>query len=299
MNRFQLLSALFLVLLGSPAKALDVVHLKSGHAIKGMVLSLGASSIRFKVIIEELRGKGESVRTISRKDIDFIDFHESEEETALLAQQSPDPKPLLSLLQKKERTLREPNSNAGEIALIYVRQLLANNEKSSANRALSWCAKVIDKDWDPLRRERAQHLRLQALVAVGKIEDAVEEATALLGKTEDPLAMIEARYVLASARAQKLLALVEKHPRWIDDDEIRPERNRLYHAAIDDFLYASLFQGSYAEPAARGLAGIITLYQNAGEHDHALAYATDLVSLYPNSPDADEAKRLIKAAPNL
>lgn len=143
----------------------------------------------------------------------------------------------------------------------------------------------------------AKEGRLRALVATGRAGEAVREAEQIASMTEDPAVLIEAKYILAEAAGTSLKKLLEDNPRWEEDLNVIPERNRLYHEAVDLFLYPSLFEGSQAEAAARGLWGAVGIYQLTGEAANALECARDITILYPGTKYAAPAKELIASLP--
>ena len=84
------------------------------------------------------------------------------------------------------------------------------------------------------------------------------------------------------------------HPRWIEDDEVRPEREALFHRAVDRHLFAYLHYGSEEAVAARGLWGAREVFEFAGEGERARECARDVVELYPETEFADKARDYLK-----
>jgi len=144
---------------------------------------------------------------------------------------------------------------------------------------------------------KAKEGRLRAMVATGRAGEAVREAEEIASATEDPAVLIEAKHILAEAAGASLKKLLEDNPRWEEDLNVIPERNRLYHEAVDLFLYPALFEGSQADAAARGLWGAVGIYQLAGESANALECARDITILYTGTKYAAPAKDFITSLP--
>ena len=272
----------------------DVVHLHSGDAFEGKILSANDQWVEFNVIIDGPRGRGESRRRLPRKDVAFIDFAQSKEALAIAeGRNSLDAETLRKLWVKHERYLGEANSPAGDYGLLLAERWLANG-RDQAGAALQLLDKIIAKDWEETRRGQAQQRRLKALVLAGRSDEAKGAATRLLEETTDPLVTVEARQVLGYASFDALKDLVEAHPRWMEDDEIFPQRNALFHEAIDHFLYGSLFQGALREPAASGLWQVCQVYVHARMPAKAASTAEDLIKLYPESSESKLATQLLE-----
>jgi hypothetical protein len=152
-------------------------------------------------------------------------------------------------------------------------------------------------DWNESRRDAAGRGRLLALIAVGRAAEAVDQAKQLAVNAEDPATLIEAKYVLAQGSFQDLRKLLEDNPRWEQDDNVRPERNRLYHETIDLFLFPFLFHGAEQGPATRGLAGAMDFFIFMKEPAHAAEIARDLTVLYPGTPESKTAAQFLASQP--
>ena len=262
----------------------DVLHLKSGESAKGTIVSLNAVAIDFRVIIDGPRGRGEARRRVLRKDVDFIDFAQTEAEIAIAEGETiADELTLQRLWARHSEHLAEANSPAGVFGLLLVEKWLTETQAEKAAAALRVVDRIMESDWDVERRHEAQRWRLKALVQSGRIDEAEATARSLLVTAEDPEVVVEARQVLGFAAFDKLRALVEAHPRWMDDDEVFPQRNALFHEAIDHFLYGSLFHGALRESAATGIWQACEVYRHAKLPEKAGAAAEDLLKLYPDS----------------
>ena len=294
-----------------------VAHLKEGEPLEGELISLTTNQLRMRVVI----GVGSADRTIPYDEIDYILFHPEPGEEQLLAapDYDRDADELVALYARKSRFLGFPRSNAGEVGLAYARLVLERmrehpeedqeDDGSDAaetggrpslvvfQRALRFCQEVEQGDWDDARRSQARLVRLQLLLADGQRAEVIREARELVDSTRSLEIHLEGRLILADAAFDELQWLVEDNPRWFEDDIIRPRRDELFHDTLDAFLYPSLFHPTREEAAARGLLGAARVYEHAGELPLALACATDIIALYPDSEAALEARELIAAQP--
>jgi hypothetical protein len=190
-----------------------------------------------------------------------------------------------------------PRSPAGRAGNALGDGLLRTEDPAQAAKALELFTLIEAGAWDEPDRMLARQGRLRAMVATGRAKEAVAEAVELAAVTENPAVLIEAKYILAEADAAALRTLVAENPRWEEDVFVKPERERLYHAALDLYLYPCLFYGSEAGPAARGLWGALRLYESAGDPAAALECARDIVALYPGTKHATLARDWIASQP--
>ncbi len=103
------------------------------------------------------------------------------------------------------------------------------------------------------------------MVASGMVQEAVVEAKEIERIAEDPVVLIEAKFILAKAAEKALRKLVDDNPRWEEDAFVLPEHNRLYEEALELYLYPTLFFGSEIDVAARGLWGSVEVSRFAGD----------------------------------
>lgn len=287
-----LLSVPMLLLL--QAGALDVVHLKSGGAVQGKIAGFAKDQVYMKVVVRGKEGSGSSRRTIPLGKVAFIDFEPVAADEALLASPSPERlQEIIAVWQARKRHLGRPNSSAGAFALAAARLHVAEGSPLGARRALVLYDAVIAGDWNDARRITARQGRLRALMVSGEVDQAMEEADQLGKSAAEPAVQIEARYILALGSLAKLKELDVENPRWEDDDEIRPQRELLFHEVLDRFLYPYLFYGSREEEAARGLWGAIEVYLYANAKVQAVRCAEDIVALYPDSAYAEHSRQLL------
>lgn len=275
--------------------ALDIVTLKDGRLVKGELSYVADEKLKIRMMIAGPRGTGSSLRDVPMDKVDWIDFAMTPLERKVLADAGGVTKSELHLLWgERSVRLENPRSNAGEFGLIYARRLLGGGVRAEVIDAIRVFGIIEKGDWDVVRRGAARVGRLRALMALGRADEAVVEAVAMAEETEDPGLLIEARYVLALAEFDQLKALELAHPRWIEDDEVRPEREALFHRAVDRHLFAYLHYGSEEAVAARGLWGAREVFEFAGEGERARECARDVVELYPETEFADKARDYLK-----
>jgi hypothetical protein len=188
--------------------------------------------------------------------------------------------------QRFEPFLAIARSPAPRIGLRYANVLLDTKDAANAAKGLALFSRIETDAWNPDDKAAARQGRLRGLIATGKTEEAVTEARELLKTATAPDVQIEARYILARAAEESLRKLVDENPRWEEDDRVRPERHRLYHEAVDFYLYPLLFHGARVEASARGLWHVSELYRFTGEQQLALETARDAASLYPETEPA-------------
>jgi len=271
----------------------DVIFRTNGQTTTGKVIGIQASYLRVEVPLSP--DQPNAIVSIPLVDIDHVDFGETAEvEKYLEKVAQPQFHDVEKLWWQRESLLELPESTAGAFALKMGNLLMESHLMQNYRLALQFFQRVERKDWSEKRRSKAREGRLRALVKLGRADEAVDEAARLAGSSEDPELVIEAKYVLAQASRNALEKLVEDNPRWIEDDEVRPERDKLYHRTLDLFLFAHLFHGDHTEQAARGLWNTVQIYQEAGENDQALGRAGDLLAVYPDTRFARDAERLIQ-----
>jgi hypothetical protein len=271
----------------------DVIFRTNGQTSGGKVIGIQAPYLRVEVPLSP--DQPNAIVSISLADIDHVDFGETAEvEKYLDKVTQPEFHNVEKLWWQRQSLLELPESTAGAFALKMGNLLMESRLKQNYRLALQFFRRVERKDWSEKRRLKAREGRLRALVKLGRADEAVAEAARLAVSSEDPELVIEAKFVLAQASKNALEMLVEDNPRWIEDDEVRPERDKLYHRTLDLFLFAHLFHGDHTEQAARGLWNAIKVYQEAGESDQAFGRAGDLLAIYPDTRFARDAEKLIQ-----
>ncbi len=294
------LAALLLALLRLPAASQDVVVLKGGESLVCRVDELTDRLVNVTLPGGAEVPGGSARRTLPMEQVERIEFAFAPGEEEAFARRATAASGVLKTWWDRHFAhLRRPRSRAGAWGAAYAGALLREDAEGGADRALSVCGLVIDRAWSPGDVAAAKQVRLRALMAKGDLAAAMEEARVLARETEDPALLIEAEHLLATADFQALRELEEEHPRWMEDDEVRPRRHELYHRALDRFLRPHLFHATREEAAARGLLAAAELHHFVGETEEAKVRFEDLLRLYPSTaPAAEAAKRLATLPPN-
>ena len=290
----RFLPVLFGLLALGAAHGQDIIYRANGSKQTARVIGLDERQIKLEVTL--VAGQPPGTVSVPRGDVVRIDFAESEAETRLLkAGPTADAATVAVMWRAKEPFLAIANSNAGAFGLLMAQQLLKTANRG--NDALALYERIEKADWNEARRDAAGRGKLVAMIAVGRAAEAVEQAKQLAINAEDPGTLIDAKFVLAQASFKQLRQLQEDNPRWEEDDNVRPERHRLYHETIDYYLYPFLFYGADQVPAARGLAGAMELFVFVKEPAQAAKIARDLTVLYPVTPEAKAAGQFLAAQP--
>jgi hypothetical protein len=270
----------------------DVLTLKNGRTADCRILSLAPDTV--KILWQE-----KEERNIPMADIAHIDFAPLAGEEAALAKAAGEgiSEPLMEYWVKKIPRLAVPRSNAGEIGLVYAELLSRRGTPDRLSRALTVYQQIEASDWSTERRGRARAGRLRLMLRQGRADEVKPEALKLLTDSDDARVLIEVQHVLAEAAAVKLRALLKDHPRWEQEDDIRPQRDRLFHEALDAWLFPHVFHGAEEDLAARGLWAAAQFYKENGQPEPARAAAADLVQLYPTAAEKPAAEKLLEEIP--
>jgi hypothetical protein len=290
--------------LALPAMAQDVIHFKNGSPpLQGQVLLMAVDLVKMKIIIESAQGTASAERSFNQSEIDHIDFAVPKELETLLS------KPTSAAIPKLMVSWNEVRSHCGrpEHYAVRVGMTLADLSlrphreavvstllaKAEVERALGIYTHLEKSAWSPSVRQAARRGRLRAWLCQGKHQEAEAEAKRMASDEEDPGLLIEARLIMAFSLETKLNEFLKTHPRWQQDDEARPQRDQLYHEAVDAYLWPSLFHGTEVEPAARGLLKAAQLQHAAGDATPARACLEDILSIYAQTTAAEPARKLL------
>jgi len=274
----------------------DTLFLTNGEHRIGRVTGIDATSLRLSVPLDPANPAVMASTTVPRNTVDHIEFAPNEARDKQLQSPTGASAPALAQLWAQWQSfLTLPKSPAGEIGIAYGNILV--KDPATAGKALDLFS-LIEKDtWDDDLKMLARQGRLRALIATGQAAKAIDEARELAKVSEDPAVLIEAKYIMAVAADSSFRQLVEENPRWQQDLNILPERNRLYAEALNLYLYPYLFFGSEVEPAARGLTGALGIYQFTGEEKLARETAQDIVTIYPGTKYAADAQKYLDSLP--
>lgn len=283
---------------------LDTIFTANNEKIQGKVIGLDAQNYKIQKPLPPAPNAPAGAPpmfatvTIPRTNVVRIEFAPDEARDRKLKEATPAQILQVEALWKQyEPWLAVPKSPAGSVGIAYGNVLLQAKNAAHAQKALEIFQKVEKESWNDEDLVQAKRGRLRGMIATGQAQEAIQEANELAKTSEDPAVLIEARYIMAEASNAAFRKLVEDNPRWEQDLLIVPQRNRLYAETLNLYLFPYLFYGSEVEPAARGLAGALGVYQFTGETKLAASTAQDLVELYPGTAHAAEARRFLDAQP--
>ena len=290
-------SALLMMAFSGVALAQDTLTMTNGERRTGRVVGLDAKNFSLQVVL--VPGQPPGTIGVPRAAVRQIDFAPDEARDAFLAKATTAQAAQVGAhWTRVEPFVGVARSPAARIGLRYAALLVDSADGSNGARAtyataLALFSRIEREAWSEVDRVAAKQGRLRAMLASGKVAEAVAEATELAKFSTDAAVLIEARFILARAADELLRKLVEENPRWEEDDRVRPERHRLFHEAVDLYLYPYLFHGARSEAVARGLGYLVELYRFTGDDQLALETARDLVTLFPETSPAKPASSFI------
>lgn len=287
----------FLVVSGGCAAASeDVIHLKTGEVIAGTIEALTDNIVTFTFRVGNGAAAGSAKRTIQAGQVAHVEFgFEAGEEEALRRRDTLASAELEKWWDFHFAHLHRPRSRTAVWGIALGNALLREGEESEAREALALFDRIAGRAWSQKDVDLAKQGRLRALIALGDLDTAMGEAQLLAGQTEDPELLIEVKHLLADADFAALQNLEEENPRWNEDDEVRPERNALYHRILDQYLWPHLFHATREDAAARGLLSAGKVYEFSGRTEAAIRAYRDLVTLYPGTESVATADSRIEA----
>ncbi|MEX2580617.1 MAG: hypothetical protein WD342_16290 [Verrucomicrobiales bacterium] len=277
----------------------DVIHLKSGDPVHCEIEALTDNIVSFALRSSAGTAGGTARRTIPAEQVDYVAFgFEPGEEAVFRRLDEADAATLDEWWGFHFGDLHRPRSRTASYGVALGGALIEEESESARRRGLELFDRVIERAWSAKDVAAAKQGRLRALIALGDLETATKEAAALAAETEDPDLLIEVKHLRARAGFARLKALEEEHPRWDEDDEVRPERNALYHRTVDRFLWPHLFHATREDAAARGLMAAADVFLFADRPDRARECFEDLARLYPGTAVADEAEERFRQLPS-
>lgn len=190
-----------------------------------------------------------------------------------------------------------PESPAAKAGIVYGDILLLSADANRHNEALDLFRRIETEAWNEQDRGRALRGRLQALLRLGRMDEASREVEEMAARTEDPELLLETKLLLAETRLAALRALLEENPRWSEDPPVQAERKRLLNETLDLALYPFLFHGTSREQAAKGLWLAREAHLLAGDTDAAREVATDITVIYPQTRHAGPAREALQEKP--
>jgi hypothetical protein len=198
------------------------------------------------------------------------------------------------LWQRMEPFLAVPDSPAAKAGMVYGEILLLSKDPARHNEALELFRRIEAGAWNESDRESAMRGRLKAMLALGQINEASQEAETLALQAEDPGLLLDTKLLLAETRLAALRELLEENPRWQEDPPVRAERDKLLNEALDLALYPFLFYGTEHDQSARGLWLAHEAYMLADQPAAAREVATDITALYPETRYATPAREALQ-----
>ncbi len=292
-------SAWFAVLLGSTllCQAADVVVLKNGE--RRVCRIAGVEGENLLLVSQPVADLPPFVLSFPRKQTASLEFGPDPQREKWLREASKlQITELRSLWEKFAPLLPVASSPGGRIGLRFGLALLEEGRLPSSAEALSVFSRVAHEATDAREHEAGIQGRLRAWTMLGLSAEAVAEAEALLKADIGACLAAEARLVLAAANEAALIHLLEENPRWEEDDNVRPERNALYHKTLDLFLQAALLPGGSPELAMRGLWGALGIHRRCGQLSLAAETARDLIAFFPGSAFATKATLFLEGLPS-
>jgi hypothetical protein len=229
-----------------------------------------------------------------------LQFHWTAVERNLHQSPSPASIPALRVLwEARSATLGFPGSNVGETGLALAKSLRLSGEVSALDEAEKLLVLLGAEGKDPqvvkAARSELETLAFARLLRDGKPEEIETRAWEITetAPDENPDLMLLATARLAEIQFARLKVIEEENPRWEEDDQVKPDRDRAYHLSLDLALYPSLFHATRESEASAGLWQAAKVYHYTQEADLRKQALEDLVQLYPGSPEAREAGTIL------
>lgn len=277
------------------ATAQDVLLLKNGDRRAGEIVAADDTTIRLRVPLggPAVPGAAAAMATlgIPRADIEAIEFKTDPAREERLRSATPARISEVEIdWKRQEPWLGFPRSPAGAIGCKLAELLLLTNDPAKAASALELFTLIEQKSWNVEDKARAKQGRLRAMVATGRVAEAIEQAKQLAAETENPEILIEANHIMAQAAELDYIAFLKENPRWEQDPYVIDTRHQLYNRVLKLYLYPALFYGSDNERAARGLWAAVSIYRTSGQLPLAIETSRDIVKLHPATTEAKLAQ---------
>jgi hypothetical protein len=280
------------------ATAQDVLLLKNGDRRPGEIVSADDTTIRLRVPLEGSSVPGAAAATatigIPRAAVEAIEFKADPARDERLRSATPDRIFEVEIdWKRQEPWLDFPRSQAGAIGCKLGELLLLANDPAKAATALELFSLIEQKSWSDEDKARAKQGRLRAMVATGRVAEAIEQAKQLAAETENPEILIEANYIMARAAELDFNAFLQENPRWEQDPYVIDRHHQLFDHVLELYLYPSLFHGSDDARSARGLWGAVGVYRTSKQLPLAIETARDIRVLHPATTEAKLAEEFL------
>jgi hypothetical protein len=285
------------VLMLSIVSAQDTIEYLDGNNRTGRLA--GADDKVFKLRIPApVAGQQAAVISINRNEVEKIIFGPDPDLETVINDPVIGRTAFARLLwQRLEPFLSVPESPTAKAGLAYGDILLLSADANRHNEALDLFRRIETEAWNEQDRGRALRGRLQALLRLGRVDEASREVEEMAARTEDPELLLETKLLLAETRLAALRALLGENPRWSEDPPVQAERKRLLNETLDLALYPFLFHGTSREQAAKGLWLAREAHLLAGDTDTARDVATDIIVIYPQTRHAGPAREALQEKP--
>lgn len=285
------------VLMLSIVSAQDTIEYLDGNNRTGRLV--GADDKVFKLRIPApVAGQQAAVISINRNEVEKIIFGPDPDLETVINDPVIGRTAFARLLwQRLEPFLSVPESPTAKAGLAYGDILLLSADANRHNEALDLFRRIETEAWNEQDRGRALRGRLQALLRLGRVDEASREVEEMAARTEDPELLLETKLLLAETRLAALRALLGENPRWSEDPPVQAERKRLLNETLDLALYPFLFHGTSREQAAKGLWLAREAHLLAGDTDTARDVATDIIVIYPQTRHAGPAREALQEKP--
>jgi len=288
-----------------PRNGQDTIFLRHGERIAGKIAGFDGQTIRMQRFLPPLPDAPTDAApvfasvTIQCSRVERVEFSSDEARDQKLRNATGANISEIEMLWREAFAwLAIPRSSAAEIGLCYAELLLRGQDFASASKALQ-IFRIIETDaWSEQAVALARQGRLRAMIATGSAQEAIVEAQEIGRTAEEPAILIEAKFILAQAAEKALRKFLTNNPRWKEDAFALPERERLYNETLELYLYPALFFGSDTDAAARGLWGAVEVYRSAEDLKLAIETSRDLVSIYPETVYAKQARAFIETLPD-
>lgn len=191
-----------------------------------------------------------------------------------------------------------PESDSGWIALRLAKLLVSTKNQENATEALEIVKTVREGDWKASRQQEALGVRVSALAASGRIEQAMREADALESLSElDDLELartrVRSKFIQASVAWSEFEKLETDWPKWHLMPEKRKERLQHLNRALDQYLFPAVVHPELKEMAAEGLVQAASIYIRLGKNDRARICVDEVIQYFPAPAYISQAKELI------
>lgn len=241
--------------------------------------------------------RGAVKRVLPYDQIGSIKFGLTMGERQLIAEAKAETIPALRVFwEARHPTIKLAGSNAGDFGLALARAL---RETKAYAKAQAIAKEIAYGDHDPARRARAlaetETLAFIQVMATAKPKEVEKRAWAITEMAEETNAdlMLLVTGFLMKKEFTALKQVEADNPRWMEDDEVKPIRERHYHRALDLALYPSLFHPRRRAESADGLWQAAQIYLHTHDSARVVAVLEDLLNLYADSHHTAKAKELL------